>query len=203
MFANGKYSRLRYISVLNDENRSNVQLSPIRFIKFLMSLITPTTEFLAFSNHPLDMDSIGIISIGPYLGGIQVLNLENTRVKLPELIALIKLLSNMIRLICQPATTIFEPDSVQLSDHINELHAQNHPLNHRLKHWEVVLGFRYEAQHVASTALALAVLCTNFVLAFAPFKHRKEFERDIKTAIDSNLYNEHKSKIQRLFHNMD
>ncbi|KAJ2570834.1 hypothetical protein IW140_002022 [Coemansia sp. RSA 1813] len=198
VFCDGRYSQLCNVSVGMAEANDTRPLDTDVFLAFALRTIVPTTKALTLDLFDM-FNIVDIASENQHLRNIQDLNLSGYIGSMRELIALIKLLPNMTKLTCNPEAIHLDPDSIQLSDLIDNLYTEYYPLSHRFRYWEVLVDSRQQVDHAATSALTFAILCTNFVLAYIPLGYREEFGQYIRNAIEGGQYDRHIDKIQRLF----
>ncbi|KAJ2654972.1 hypothetical protein IWW48_005789 [Coemansia sp. RSA 1200] len=197
-FANGKYSRLSHVYVWNFIDAGGVENAHDMFTRFGANLITPATTFFSVYNAGLDGVS-RILAETRYLENIQILKFSGYNGTLRDLITLVKRLPSMTTLKCVPGNIDFGSDSTQFTTFIDDIYEESYPLSHCFRRWEIAEVHRREIKFPAETALAFAILCTNFTLAYVPLSYKSEFDRKIKDFIASGQNDKYVDKIRRLF----
>ncbi|KAJ1772742.1 hypothetical protein LPJ74_001268 [Coemansia sp. RSA 1843] len=203
VFADGKYSRICHVSVRKADVYHVNSPSLGELMKIANGIISPKTMSIVLEHDFLEEDDIGILCECPYLENIQALNLGKTELELKDLVKLVKVFPNMTTLICTPGTIDFEPYSLLLSNFISDLYEEHYPLSQRLRRWHAVMDIEESAGLAVPSAILLAIICPNFVLASVPSEHLYMFNSVIKIAIKLGFYSDHINKIRRLLPNTD
>ncbi|KAJ2664351.1 hypothetical protein IWW48_000869 [Coemansia sp. RSA 1200] len=165
--------------------------------RFGINFITPATT--VFSLRKQGLHGVDSIFAGtPNLENIRVLRFSRYNGTLRELIKIVKLLPNLSTLECVSGRIDFESDSTQFVNFIDGIYQDIYPLSHRFRHWKFIDENDYEIRPVTETALAFAILCTNFTFTRVPQGYRGYFRINIEKFIASGLYDKHIGRIQRL-----
>ncbi|KAJ1799462.1 hypothetical protein LPJ59_001814 [Coemansia sp. RSA 2399] len=202
VFADCKYSQLCNVSVGIIDANDTIPLELDTFIRLSVNFVVPATK--SFTLDFVDLSDIaGLVAESQHLGNIQHLNLTGYTGRLQHLLTIVKLMPSMTKLTCRRDINELGPGNLDLGSFIDGLYIMYYPLSHRLRYWEVLVGSDNEIENIAASALALAALCTDFVLAYVPLRYREAFGHRIKEAIESGLYDKYLDKIQRLLRIMD
>ncbi|KAJ2522046.1 hypothetical protein H4217_001009 [Coemansia sp. RSA 1939] len=81
---------------------------------------------------------------------------------------------------------------------VDDYHKQHYPVSSRLRRWNAMTYVSAYAEVAANTALALAILCPSFGLAYIPRDYQENYKENIGRIIEDGFFSEHMSKIQRL-----
>ncbi|KAJ2552915.1 hypothetical protein EV175_003131, partial [Coemansia sp. RSA 1933] len=81
---------------------------------------------------------------------------------------------------------------------VDDLGTRYSPLSCSLRFWNVFPQVYGDIASIASTALALAITCTDFGVVLLDAQRKLMFDKAIKYAIESGLFNENVFKIGRL-----
>ncbi|KAJ1801745.1 hypothetical protein LPJ59_000036 [Coemansia sp. RSA 2399] len=168
-------------------------------VKFIANFVSSETRVYRSTLPNSFTDITGIISTFSYARNITVLGLEASMLSLLQIIEVIRLLPNMTDL-----SGYFQGLDPQLDerrgiDVIYNLCKRYYPLSKRFKRWRVDRGEGVPIRYFATSAMAIAILCPNFIRLSTPHESAMELADGVEAAIEGGGYANYVKRLTRIF----
>ncbi|KAJ2402667.1 hypothetical protein GGI23_000550 [Coemansia sp. RSA 2559] len=197
VFGGGKYSRLKHVS-LADSGAYYGRQPPVSdaILSFAATVTTAALEGLSLECEITFEELVGLLDSNlAGLRNIQTLGLRRVALTLPKVIELVRRLPNMARLRCD---TILGDQS---HSNVNGMYKAHYPASQRLTFLDLSHVYGEDMEVVANLSLTLATMCPRFASALVPPDNAAAYRDNIRKAVASGAYADHRDKIQRFLRN--
>ncbi|KAJ2658819.1 hypothetical protein IWW48_003806 [Coemansia sp. RSA 1200] len=196
VFGPGKYLNLQHVSLSKLHYNEGATFAHGEFEQFAVSLLRPVTKYFGITAENLSYLT-DFMSKSPYRENIQVLDLISFMGTLDELLGIVRLLPNLIKLFSSSGTIECEPNTVEFREFVDGYNKKECFAKHRLQRWDVGLQYLDDIKFIAPTALAFAALCPNFALVCSQYKI-EEYKNKIKEVVACGRLNDYIEGTKRL-----